>query len=107
MVEQVSLVQTETSEKNLSDSVIVSLIGSGIVLGYFVACFTALIYVLWLITNIYELLVGLSIFYDLILYSSIWMGLFFSLAFLALNILAILLVTFIIRLITKAVKRES
>ncbi len=107
MVEQVSLVQTETSEKNLSDSVMVSLIGSGIVIGYFIACFAALIYVLWLITNIYELLVGLSIFYDLILYSSIWMGLLFAIAFLALNILAILLVTSIIRLITKAVKRES
>lgn len=107
MAEQVSLVQTETSEKNLSDSVIVSLIGSGIVLGYFIACFTALIYVLWLITNIYELLVGLSIFYDLILYSSIWMGLFFAIVFLALNVLAIFLIIYIIKLITKAVKRNA
>lgn len=104
MVEQVSTVQAETSKKVLSESFIVSLLGSGIVLGYIIACFTALIYLLWLITNIYELLVGLSIFYDLMAYSSIWIGLLIAIGFLAGNILAIILISSIIRTIIKAIK---
>ncbi|MHA1557718.1 MAG: hypothetical protein ACTSPM_12390 [Candidatus Heimdallarchaeota archaeon] len=106
MAEQVSILQTETSEKDFSESIIVFLIGSGIVLGYIVACFVALLYLLWMITNIYELLVGLSIFYDLVRYTTIWMGLPLAIGFLVLNVLAIFIVIFIIRRIIRAIKKD-
>ncbi len=106
MAEQASLVQTETSDKTLSESLIVSLLGSGIVLGYIIACFAALIYLLWLITNMYELLVGLSIFYDLTRYTTIWLGLLLAIVFLAMNFLALFLIIFLVRIITKAIKKN-
>ncbi|MCK4896662.1 MAG: hypothetical protein KAS47_07630 [Candidatus Heimdallarchaeota archaeon] len=106
MAEQVSLVQKETSEKALSESFVASLLGTGIVLGYIIACFAALIYVLWLITNIYELLVGLSIFYDLMTYSNIWIGLLIAIGFLAINILALFIILYLVRLIMKLFRKQ-
>lgn len=104
MVEQVYPVQTETAENDFIESSKAFIVGSGIVLGYITVCFAALIYVLWLITNIYELLVGLSIFYDLIRYSNVWVGLLIAIGFLALNFLAISIIFYIVRLIIKAIK---
>ncbi|MCK4972093.1 MAG: hypothetical protein KAS52_02150 [Candidatus Heimdallarchaeota archaeon] len=106
MAEQVSLVQKETSEKALSESFVASLLGTGIVLGYIIACFAALIYVLWLITNIYELLVGLSVFYDLMTYSNIWIGLLIAIGFLAINILALFIILYLVRLIMKLFRKQ-
>ena len=107
MAEQVYPVQTETSQTDPIESFKAFILGSGIVLGYIFACFAALIYVLWLITNIYELLVGLSIFYDLMSYSNVWIGLLIAIGFLAINFLAIALIFYIVRLIVKVIKNRK
>lgn len=107
MIDQVSNEYIEVSEGGNAELFKASALGFVLVLGYIVTGFVTVIYLLWLITNIYELLVGLSIFYLYVPYLSVWIGLIFSIGFLAANILVLFFVVFIIRIITKAIKNEK
>ncbi|MHA1347536.1 MAG: hypothetical protein ACTSU7_01095 [Candidatus Heimdallarchaeaceae archaeon] len=106
MAEQVSLVQAEVSDNDLVESSKAMVLGSGIVVGYLAIGFAILLYLLWLITNIYELLIGNSFIYDSITYFSIWSGLFLAFVFIGANILALYLIIFISNKIVKAIKKE-
>jgi hypothetical protein len=107
MIDQVSNEQIEIFEDGNADLFKASALGFGLVSGYIIAGFATLAYLLWMITNIYLLLIGDSIINAILSYTSIWIGLLLTIVFLAINILVIAGVIYLVKLITKAFKGKD
>ncbi len=106
MVNQVSNEQVEISKGGNLELFKASALGFGLVSGYFVAGFAAIIYLLWLITNMYSILIGGSILYQLFPYTSIWIGLLLTIVFIVLNVLILAAIIYLIGLISKIFKSK-